>query len=224
VDLISCASSVAGVLRNTVQFGKSSLGVKSLPDKIGEVIETSTAEFAAECYELYSAPALGSLVKTSDSDVEIYGVVYNTTTESIDPGRRPIARGKHEKNETDIYNSSPQLSVLFRTSFSALVVGHRITDEVNRYLPPQPARIHSFVYELDEREIRDFVKALDFIYILASAPVIGSSDEVVAACLRNASNVQDNAHVFLVEAGKELAVLLSAEPHRLEAILRRIRQ
>jgi len=42
--------------------------------------------------------------------------------------------------------------------------------------------------------------------------------------LRNASNVQDNAHVFLVEAGKELAVLLSAEPHRLEAILRRIRQ
>ena len=193
-------------------------------DKIGEVIEASTAEFAVECYELYDAPALGSLIKTSDGDVEIYGVVYNTTTESMDPGRKPIARGKDVKNEADIYRSSPQLSVLFRTNFQALVIGHKIANDVNRYLPPRPARIHSFVYELGEAEIKDFTKSLDFLYILASAPVIGSSDEVVAACLRNASKVQDDARSFLVKAGKELAVLLSAEPHRLEAILRRIRQ
>jgi len=195
-----------------------------LPDKIGEVIEASTAEFAVECYELYDAPALGSLVKTSDGDVEIYGVVYNTTTESMDPGRKPIARGKDVKSEADIYRSSPQLSVLFRTTFNALVIGHKIADDVNRYLPPRPARIHSFVYELDEREINDFTKSLDFLYILASSPIVGSSDEVVAACLRNAAKVQEDARSFLVKAGKELAVLLSAEPHRLEAILMRIRQ
>jgi len=195
-----------------------------LPDKIGEVIEASTAEFAVECYELYDAPALGSLVKTSDGDIEIYGVVYNTTTETMDPGRKPIARGKDVKSEADIYRSSPQLSVLFRTNFNALVIGHKIENSVNRYLPPRPARIHSFVYDLDEAGIKDFTKSLDFLYILASAPVVGSSDEVVAACLRNAANVQDDARSFLVGAGKELAVLLSAEPHRLEAILRRIRQ
>jgi len=195
-----------------------------LPDKIGEVIEASTAEFAVECYELYDAPALGSLVTTSDGDVEIYGVVYNTTTESIDPGRKPIARGKDVKNEADIYRSSPQLSVLFRTNIQALVIGHKIANEVNRYLPPRPARIHSFVYDLDDGEIKDFTKSLDFLYILASAPFVGSSDEVVAACLRNTAKVQDDARSFLVKAGKELAVLLSAEPHRLEAILRRIRQ
>ena len=195
-----------------------------MPDKIGEVIGASTAEFVVECYELYDAPALGSLIKTSDGDVEIYGVVYNTTTESMDPGRKPIARGKHVKDEADIYRSSPQLSVLFRTTFNALVIGHKIENNINRYLPPRPARIHSFVYELDDREINEFTKVLDFLYILASAPVVGSSDEVVAACLRNASKVQDNARSFLIGAGKELAVLLSAEPHRLEAVLRRIRQ
>jgi len=142
-----------------------------LPDKIGEVIEASTAEFAVECYELYDAPALGSLVKTSDGDVEIYGVVYNASTESIDPGRKPIARGKDAKDESDIYRSSPQLSVLFRTNFNALVIGHKIANDVNRYLPPRPARIHSFVYELGETEIKDFTKSLDFLYILATAPV-----------------------------------------------------
>jgi len=195
-----------------------------LPGKIGEVIEVSTAEFAVEVYELYDAPALGSMTKTSDDAIEIYGVVYNTTTESMDPGRKPIARGKEAKDEADIYRSSPQLSVLFRTTFSALVIGHKISNEVNRYLPPRPARIHSFVYQLDDREINEFTKSLDFLYILASAPVIGSSDEVVAACLRNVAKVQDDARSFLVKAGKELAVLLSAEPHRLEAILRRIKQ
>ncbi|MFC1978817.1 hypothetical protein ACFLVP_02405 [Chloroflexota bacterium] len=195
-----------------------------MPDKIGEVIEVSTAEFAVECYELYDAPALGSLIKTSDGDVEIYGVVYNTTTESMDPGRKPIARGKEAKDEADIYRSSPQLSVLFRTNFQALVVGHKIENSVNHYLPPRPARIHGFVYALDEGEIKDFTKVLDFIYILASAPVVGSGDEVVAACLRNMSKVHDNARLFLIRAGRELAILLSAEPHRLEAILRRIRQ
>ncbi|MFC1998219.1 hypothetical protein ACFLVR_01075 [Chloroflexota bacterium] len=192
-------------------------------DKLGEIIEASTAEFTVECYELYAAPALGSLIKTSDGDVEMYGVVYNTTTESMDPGRKPLARGKDEKDEADIYRSSPQLSVLFRTNFNAFVIGHKIADDINRYLPPRPARIHSFVYELDEGEIQAFTKVLDFLYILATAPVVGSNDEVVAACLRNAAKVQDDTRSFLIGAGKELAVLLSAEPHRLEAILRRIR-
>jgi hypothetical protein len=194
-----------------------------LPDKIGEVIEASTSEFAVECYELYGAAALGSLIKTSDGDVQIYAVVYNATTESMDPGRRPIARGKDEKNEGDVYRSSPQLAVLFRTNFQALVIGHKIADNINRYLPPRPARIHSFVYELDDREVTDFTTRLDFLYLLANAPFAGPNDEIIAACLRNAAAAQDDARSFLIGAGKELAMLLSAEPHRLEAILRRIR-
>ena len=194
-----------------------------MPDKIGEVMEASTAEFAVECYELYGTPALGSLIKTSDGDVQIYGVVYNATTESMDPGRRPIARGKHEKNEADIYSSSPQLAVLFRTNFQALVIGHKIDSDVNRYLPPRPARIHSFVYVLDDREVKDFTTSLDFLYLLANAPFAGPNDEIIAACLRTAAIAQDDARSFLIRAGKELAVLLGAEPQRLEAILRRIR-
>ena len=63
-------------------------------DRVGEIIEASTTDFVAECYELYQSPPLGSLVKTTDSPVELYGIVYNATTSSLEPGRRPIARGK----------------------------------------------------------------------------------------------------------------------------------
>ena len=75
--------------------------------RVGEVIEASTTDFVAQCYELYEIPPLGSLVKTKDSSVELYGIVANAATTSLEPGRRPIARGKDETTEEEIYRSSP---------------------------------------------------------------------------------------------------------------------
>jgi len=48
--------------------------------------------------------------------------------------------------------------------------------------------------------------------------------EMVAACLRQMSRVQDDRHAFLVAAGKELAVLLSGDFNQFKAILGRIRE
>ena len=93
-------------------------------ERVGEVIEASTTEFAAQCYELYQSPPLGSLVKTRDSSVDLYGIVYNAATTSIEPGRRPLARGKDEVTEEEVYRTSPQLLKLLRSEFNALVVGH----------------------------------------------------------------------------------------------------
>lgn len=192
--------------------------------KIGEVIEASTTEFMAECYQLYNAPPLGSLVKTTDGTVEIYSIVYNATTESIEPGRRPIARGKDEAEEEDIYLKNPQLVRLLRTEFNALVVGHRDAGYLHHYLPPRSARVHSFVYLCDRDELGQFTQSFDFLNILVSARIPGSGDELVAACLRHAAQAHDDSHAFLVRAGKELAILLSGELQRLNAILRRIKQ
>ena len=196
-----------------------------MPDKIGEVIEASTGQFVAECYKLHSPPPLGSLVKTSDGDVEIYGVVRNAATESVDPGRRPIARGKEEATEEGIYRQHPQLSKLLRTTFDTLVVGHSVGAQHAmplHYLPPRPSRVHSFVYLCENDELRRFTQSLDFLPILLSTRA-GAVDEIVSACLRQASCVHNDKRAFLIKAGKELAVLLSGDLNRLNAILRRIR-
>jgi len=97
--------------------------------RVGEVIEASTTGFVAQCYELYQLPPLGSLVKTRDLPVELYGIVYNAATTSLEPGRRPIATGKDEASEEAIYQSSPQLLKLLRSEFGVLVVGHRQGDK-----------------------------------------------------------------------------------------------
>ena len=191
--------------------------------RVGEVIEASTTEFVAQCYELYQSPPLGSLVKTTDLPVELYGIVYNATTTSLEPGRRPIARGKDETSEEEIYRSSPQLLKLLKSEFSALVVGHRQNDKLYHYLPPKPARIRSFVYLCQPEEVREFSQSFDFLNMLLNTHLPVSAEELTSACLRQMSQVYEDPHTFLVAAGKELAILLGGNFNQLKAILGRIK-
>ena len=192
--------------------------------RVGEVVEASTMEFVAQCYELYQSPPLGSLVKTMDLPLELYGIVYNAATTSLEPGRRPIARGRDETSEEEIYRSSPQLLKLLRSEFGVLMVGHRQDSKLYHYLPPRPARIHSFVYQCSADEVREFSRSFDFLNILINAHLPVSTEEIVAACIRQMSQVHKDRHAFLVAAGKELAILLSGQFNILKAILGRIKE
>ena len=190
--------------------------------RVGEVIVASTTDFVAQCYELYQSPTLGSLVKTRESDVELFGVVCQVTTTSFEPGRRPIARGKDEASEEAIYQANPQLLKLLKSEFGALVVGHRQGDKLEHYLPPKPARIHGFVYLCSPEEVREFSQSFGFLNILVNTHLSVSADELVSATLRQMSQVYEDRHEFLVTAGKELAILLSSDFSQLKAILGRM--
>jgi hypothetical protein len=187
--------------------------------KIAEVIEASTVQFTAQCYELYELPPLGSLVKTGD----IYGIVCHAETAGMEPGRKPIARGKDEVSEEAVYQSSPQLSRLLRSEFTAAVVGYKDNDKIYQYLPPQPARIHNFVYLCQPDDVREFSQSFGFLNILTNAALPIPADEVIAAALRQMSKAQEDSRAFLVVAGKELAKLLSSDFIRLKNILGRLR-
>jgi hypothetical protein len=192
-------------------------------DRVGEVIEASTTGFTAQCYELYQLPPLGSLVRTGDLAAELYGIVCNAATASLEPGRRPIARGRDEETEEAIYQSSPQLTKLLKSEFGALVVGHREGERLYQHLPPRPARIHGFVYQCGPDEAKDFSQSLDFLNIILNAPLPVPAEELVAASLRQMSQAYEDRRAFLMAAGRELAVLLSGNLNRLNAILGRIK-
>jgi hypothetical protein len=191
---------------------------KTAPEKIAEIIEASTTQFAAQCYELYELPPLGSLVRTGD----IYGIVGHAATAGIEPGRKPIARGKDEATEEAVYQSSPQLLKLLHSEFTAAAVGYKDGDKILQYLPPQPARIHGFVYLCQPDEIKEFSKNFDFLQILVNAALPVPPEELIAATLRQMSAAQDDRRSFLVAAGKELACLLSNDFLRLKTILGRL--
>ena len=205
----------------------SSRSAESSELRLGEVVEASTTQIIAQCYDLYTAPPLGSLVRCGTSDAEsgdgdaVYGIVYEVTTRSIDPGRRPIARGRDEDDEEAVYESNPQLSRLLSTEFCALVVGHRQDGALYQWLAPLPPRIHSFVYACSDDDLREFSSALDFAPILLSAPIV-ATDDVLAAFLKTASAVHSDPGGFLLSAGRQLTPLLGGELQRLNGILRRI--
>jgi hypothetical protein len=192
-----------------------------LSDKIGEVVESSTGGFTAQCYELHEPPPFGSLVKITDGDLEVYAVVSNATTTSIEPGRRPIARGKSETSEDDVFAANPQLERLLRTDFDTLVVGYKQGEQVYQFLPSKPARIHDFIILCEPAEVAAFNQSLDYLSLLLNAEA--QSGELVAASLRFAAATHGNSRDFLVRAGKELARLLANDTNRLTDILRRMK-
>ena len=194
-----------------------------ISNRVGEIIEASTTGFTAQCYELYELPPLGSLVKTKDGEIDIYGIVGHATTGGLEPGRRPIARGKDEASEEAIYATSPQLSKLLRSEFSTLVVGHKTGDSINQYLPPNPARLHGFVYQCQKDEVREFGQSLAFLTMLVNTSLPVAKEEIVPAALRLMSQAQPDPRAFLVTAGKELAVMLGGQYNQLKAILGRLK-
>jgi len=192
-------------------------------ERAGEVIQACTTDFVAQCYELYQTPSLGTLVRAGE--LPVYGIVYRAETTSIEPGRRPIARGKDEASEEDIYRTSPQLMRLMRSEFSVLAAGYREGDKLHRYLPPQPVQVHAFVYISPPEEVKEFAASFDFLpLLLNNSRIPVDSGELTAAALRAMSRVQDDPHAFLVAAGKELTQLLRGDYVRLRTVLGRLKE
>ena len=202
------------------------------PDaRVGEVVEATTTGFTTQCYRLYESPPLGSLVRGGDASA-VYGIVYEVATRSMDPARHPIPRGGGEDTEEAVYLNNPQLNRLLITEFHSVIVGFRdaapaaqpaisLQPELRRYLAPLPLRIHSFVYECGDDEVRAFGASLDFVPLILAAPT-SAQDDVIASFLRQASLAHPDPHGFLVKAGKELAGHFTGQLQRLNNVLRRL--
>jgi hypothetical protein len=191
------------------------------PKLIGEVVEASTSDFLAQAIELDSAPPFGAFVEVaSDDALKVYGVVAHVQTAGIDPGSRAIMRGHDDVRDRRIYQENPDLPLVLRTTFRALVVGFADAGQQYQFLPPRPPRLHYSVFTCSEHMVLEFVENLDYLQALLSAAEV-PVDELLAANLRYAAACHGNDRAFLERAGRELAQLLRADYARLTSILRR---
>ena len=106
------------------------------------------------------------------------------STSGVEPGRRPIARGRDEDSEEAVYRSNPQLTKLLRSEFSAIIVGHRRDAQLHYYLAPGPARTHGFVYTCSPEEVGAFSLSFDFLTVLLNTHLSVPGEEVAGAALR----------------------------------------
>lgn len=239
---------------------------------IGEVIESSTTHFVAQCLEvprqheprLYDPPVFGSYVKVvrnikasqdtqnnntgetpsagglfeevdpfADPPVQniilpeaVYALVFSACTTSLEPNRRPSALGIPDEEE--IRKKQPQIFELLRTEFSALSIAYSCGDDkgLRRHIPPIPPRIHAMVLPCDEMEVGLLTEDLSFLRSILLSGVAATSgvpsDELAAACLREARSIAPDDTQFLYKAGKALASILTGDYERLQSILRKV--
>ena len=199
--------------------------------RFGEVVDASVEQLVGQCHRLYEAPPLGALVRAGTG---VWGGVSGIATSALDPSRRVIARGADVATEAEIYAAHPQLEKLLRTDVTVTVTGHResiggANGPVHQYLPSQPPRIHTFLYSCTSVEVCDFFGGggqprseprLDFVHLLAGFG--GPGDDVLAASLRQAATAFDDPRAFLVAASRAVAVVLSGDTSRINAIVRRL--
>ena len=156
----------------------------------------------------------------------IYALVYGATTTSLEPNRRPSALGFEDEDE--MRNRQPQIFELLRTEFSGLLVAYAPGEgkPLRRHLPPLPPRIHSRVYPCTPDETRLLTEDLSFLrsVLLPSGGALAGvpSDELAAACLRQARDSHPDDEAFLRRAGRSLATFLASDYERLQAILRNV--
>jgi len=190
---------------------------------VGEVVESSTPQFAVACYRLYESPAFGSLVKASlpDQGQWVYGVVYDVSTGSEPPGAQVTVRGRADLRDEAIYRAYPDLPEIMRTRFMALTVGFTEGRTIRQYLPPQPPPLHYAVYTCNADEVCAFTEQITYLCtILANQQI--PADELAAAAIRQARTCRAGDPTFALRAGRQLALLLKEEYDRLRAILARI--
>ncbi|HEY0738760.1 MAG TPA: hypothetical protein VGD69_27825 [Herpetosiphonaceae bacterium] len=190
---------------------------------IGEILEANSTSFVAGTYRLLEAPPLGALVRADGHDgCSAYALVYDIHTASRELGGRAVVRGREGMYDGDIYAENPDLEVVLQTEFHALTVGFCDGPAIRQYLPPLPPPVHYSVHVCAADELRRFTERLDFLPTVLAARDL-PADELLAAALRRAADVQPDRYAFLVQAGRQLALLLRDEHTRLMTILQRIR-
>ncbi len=164
---------------------------------------------------------LGQVVVVREGSCAVYGVVAELESGPEDPTRPLQPIGRPDESAADVMRAHPHIRQLLRTRVRVITCGHAENGQVRPYLPPVPPPLLARVEAAPEEEVRELVAGGRFLAQLLAAP--DCDDAVAGAALRRAAAAfrsADDAHRFAVEAGKELARILRAEPARLTTILR----
>lgn len=212
------------------------------PGYVAEVIETATTEFLAQCLEpedlnFAAMPPFGSWVKSRDEDSgnQIYAVVYHVSTSPIDSVHRARALGLSLQ---ELREQQPQIFAMLKTEFRAAIVGYQppqsrngahngssrkthLSDVIYQHLPPRPPHVHQAVYYCEPEEVIQFSNQLDFLRTLlqvSGAPV----ESLLAAAIREIYRLRQADREWLVQAGRNLSLLLKDDYDCLRVILSQI--
>lgn len=193
---------------------------------IAEVVESSCRLVIAQCTQrkdrppIAQPPPYGSLVLI-EGEPEIVGVVSAIQTTGYDTSRRPMA---FEMSLSELYEEYPELPELLITRMEALVLGCRTGKGFYQGTPPQPPPLHGGVREFPAEDLPAFLSQMHFLHLIYESPREGG-EELLLQTIRHLLKAAPSPlqrREWLLDMGRQLALLFREEYHRLKYLLERI--
>jgi len=190
--------------------------------RVGRVLRASTRGFAIGCAVMQpDLPAFGSFVRADGQSPgeALYGLICDVSVEDDLFVRQFISADAPEEVVLD-QRRNRQVPI----EVSVLAVGCRVEGRIRHCLPAQPPVTLDWLYTCTNEEVVAFTARNDYFRLVLEAPDV-PTDELLAASLRTAAAArpEHERQPFLIDAGRELARLLSGDPVRLDGLLRRLR-
>ena len=192
--------------------------------QVGRVLRASTRGFTVGCAVTQpDIPDFGSFVRAEGKPPRsaIYGLITNVSVED-DPFVRQLISAGLRDGETVLDNRQIRQSPI---EVGVLAVGCSDGERIHHCLPAQPPVTLDWLQTCSDEEVVAFTARTHYFRLVLEARDV-PADELLAASLRSAAAARPEGAAresFLIEAGRELARLLSGDPLRLEGLLRRLR-
>lgn len=190
-------------------------------NELPRVVEAALRSFVCAYPQYVEEPfRLGQLVAVREGRFPVFGVVADVASGPEDPTRPlqpPVGAG--DRSAAEVFAGEPHVRLLLRTRVTVVSCAYVEGEACRAAPPPLPPPLFALVEESSAPETVAATERGAFLAALVASPLC--DDAVISATLRQAALAHGPAaRPFVIDAGKELARLMKAEPARLGSILR----
>ncbi len=189
----------------------------------GEVLKSNLSIASIQCWQPNVVPSFGSLVMIEDADRQFVGVVCDIMSGSSDPVRQPFA---YQKTEAELKRDHPQIFMFIQTTVTVALLGFiDAQNNIWHMVPPQPARLHSFVQPATDELFCSFFKTPRFLHMLFTVHRgLLLRDDLLLSIMQKLACATILTPDFLYEASQQLSLLAGADYKQLKVFLQRLEQ
>lgn len=147
-----------------------------------EVLDSNISTFQAQCWQWDAIPEFGSLVTATSLGRTIFAIIYDIKTGPTDPIRQPVA---YQKTEEELLQEQPQIFEFLTTTFSCIAIGYQENNQLFYNLPPQPAKMHTFVHHATQEQYELCFANEGFLHLLCRSQEKINIEELLLALVKH---------------------------------------
>ena len=191
-----------------------------MQDPFAEVIESSSIKIVAQCWNNDIIPSFGEFIAVRGETRTIYALVHYVHTDFGDMPRRPTP---FKKTLAELKREQPQIFEFLASTFMCIPIAYTRKAITIHALPPEPPRIHEFIFPLTITELEIlFDKKYFLMHVFGMQQQLSNIDELLLACIRFVHQKKQFPLPYYVDLLDTYALLVNNEYKRVKLFAQRL--